>query len=953
MNSESNQKKVLIFNMLRALFNAQMQERSFTYAHFDKDFEKFFIQNLNDLKKMTCLKSSFSSFNDQDIKEIHDELYDICLSHEMPIESPVIKRQNHIEWLPEEKLNIKWNHWNCYEKFLIKQNFQQSDITKIDKDSDKVIDLLEKPQHAKLTINGLLYGEVQAGKTATYTAVIHKAVDVGWRIIIVLTSNSDDLRRQTQERINSDVIGESNSSDNTEKIIGIGHIRNNYEQRNGKISSYFRAFTSLEEDFSKRQSSQSLIRQEGAVAIFVCKKENTVLNNLKQWFNSYSSYASSLPCLVIDDEADWASINTKKDENPTTINENIRTLLTIFNRSAYLAVTATPYANIFIDPQIGLRDDDKTLGDLFPHDFIVPMIPSSSYYGVEKLFGTNGEYGYNKLNEQIVIPLGKTEDPSSEQFNIDEKPIKKDQTINYLPPSLEKALRYFFCCCVYKDIKELSNSHATMLVHVDRYVNHHKDLENLIEIFLNRERQHASLYQSLPKTELQTDKSFLEYQNIWELGCQRTDAKLPSPTFKQLTGLAWIDVWREFFYPAITEVVVKTINGKSKERGVLRKIYQQPHARLVAIGGDALGRGITLEGLCVSYLSRRTQAADTLLQLGRFFGYRQKVIKYMKIWLSDVICNSFEYAAEITAAFRHRTVQMNHSHKTPDEFGYCLRADPEGIKMRLLITAKNKARHSEIIQIPQNVIGAYQTQKFEENTEIFKHNFQQISEFLQSLPRPKVRSIDTVIKGGADADLVWTNISTDQIIDLLRKFYCYGWSNKMPHSVLIDLLSDDWKDRNWEVRVISVKKDQEKTGLNNLPIAPVDCYNLGSGYEIGLQKRSTLIHRETAHGSCYCSFKNSALMSSRDIARRYHSKSSKDKEMSITDVLDIEHETAPAQLIIYTLKLDKYPEFFENQEPIISGLVIALPTSKLDAPKRSIAKYQANEVFMISLADDE
>ena len=938
--------------------------QTFDYSKIDEEFLQAFNETADQAAKtFPKFAELYSLLSELDVKEIQEAIKEEIYSSNNVKYTPgegVIKRERHKEWLSTEKNKISWDHWTIYKNYLKTKKFKRSSIDNIDKVSDIVVDLLEKPDVQDLPISGLLYGEVQAGKTATYTAVIHKAADAGWRIIIILTSNSKDLRLQTQERINFDVLGEANSADSKQKCIGIGLEQQKYEHKNGKIRKFFQTFTNTNDDFSVRQKGRSLSKQPGEVAIFVCKKETTVLKNLQWWFGeeNYRNYTRNLPCLIIDDEADWASINTRRDEDPTTINEGIRLLLKGFRRSAYLAVTATPYANIFIDPQIGKRDESNVLADLFPHDFIVPVIPPPDYYGVEKLFGIDPELGYNKLNEQIVIPLGESDDPESETFNstsvtkgdrtekVPSSSLKKGDRIENLPPSLIKAIRYFVCCCAYTDIRLSDDSKATMLIHVDRFISHHKDIEELVRKLLEKDKNHIYMYQSLPIEELEGDQTYLSYKEIWEHSCQRVGAKEDVVPFCELSQVAFRKMWKQNLYAAINAIQIKVINGKSREKGILKKIYSEKRPRLIAVGGNALGRGITLEGLCVSYLSRSPQAADTLLQLGRFFGYRQRCLKYMKVWLSDFVCNAFEYAAEVTRDFRDRTIQMNHSKMTPDDFGMCLKADPEGIRMK--ITAANKARHSDVVKLDVNFGGAYQTQRFMPDKDVFSANQKFLSDYFKKLPNPDKRNI-TVSKVAGDADIVWSNIRNEQILELLEGFKCIGWSRKMPHNLMTKLIREDNSGRTWEIRLISVSGTE-----------PIDVYGLGEEFKIGVQSRAELIKKKSLIGD-YCIFRRGALMSGEHIARRFNGEKYKKvleelrdgkRNLAVADVLDIDHETAPSQLLVYTARIENQPDFDFDLNQLVCGLAIGLPMDKNLPPKKKETTYQVNEIYMLALADD-
>ena len=203
---------------------------------------------------------------------------------------------------------------------------------------------------------GLVLGDVQSGKTATYTAICNKAADTGYRVIIVLAGMMENLRRQTQERLDAEFSGRKSEYflDPTKKEIrnepvGVGRYG---------TSKRVASFTSVVKDFDinvLKSNDLSLLSVSDPV-VFVVKKNKYILNNLIRWLrnnNTVLEQKIDLPMLLIDDEADNASVNTNpEDEDPTKINEAIRTLLALFRKASYLGITATPYANIFIDPRL-------------------------------------------------------------------------------------------------------------------------------------------------------------------------------------------------------------------------------------------------------------------------------------------------------------------------------------------------------------------------------------------------------------------------------------------------------------------------------------------------------------------------------------------------------------------------------------------------------------------------
>ncbi len=259
--------------------------------------------------------------------------------------------QSHRPWLQAQNENIDWYYWNRYKQLLIKKGFGNTIVGTIDIVTDEILDLLQNPNdEGKWQRKGLVVGHVQSGKTANYAGVVCKALDAGYRVIIIMAGLLNSLRKQTQGRVDEGVIGIDsllmrNDIPLREKLIGVGI----FTSEKWPVS-----ITTAHADFNKPAATerQTAINQYEPPLVFVIKKNVSILKNLIDWLKNNNLSLSEYPMLLIDDEADHASVNTKKDElDPTKTNERIRDLLEIFPKNVYLGYTATPFANIFIDPE--------------------------------------------------------------------------------------------------------------------------------------------------------------------------------------------------------------------------------------------------------------------------------------------------------------------------------------------------------------------------------------------------------------------------------------------------------------------------------------------------------------------------------------------------------------------------------------------------------------------------
>ena len=318
-------------------------------------------------------------------------------------------------WTEREKLREDY-YWSRYKKFM-KKSLPPNVIRTIDIDTDKIMDNLEDPKIKQFSRYGMVVGHVQSGKTANYSALICKAADAGYKFIVVIAGGINNLRNQTQERLDESFIG---SYDGIQ--VGVGKLSGN--KRTHKPISLTTRF----QDFNKRdadKNSQGVnFDNSTSPVVLVIKKNTSTLKNVIQWLSKVynNQKISNHAMLLIDDESDYASINTKKPEDdPTIINARIRELLSLFEKSVYVAYTATPYANIFIDHKV----DDERGKDLFPKDFIYALEAPDNYFGARKIFlDTN-------FKHIVTIP-----EPYNLKLN-----HKKDLKLTKLPSELKDAIR--------------------------------------------------------------------------------------------------------------------------------------------------------------------------------------------------------------------------------------------------------------------------------------------------------------------------------------------------------------------------------------------------------------------------------------------------------------------------------------------------------------------------------
>ncbi|WP_133405873.1 Z1 domain-containing protein [Parashewanella tropica] len=570
----------------------------------------------------------------------------------------VFKADNYKPWLHERRGDINWFYWGRYKKHLINSGFPPKVVTQLDLVTDKILDHLEYPEkEGDWTRKGLVVGHVQSGKTANYTAVINKAADAGYKVIIVLAGILSALRSQTQERIDEGFRGVDSSKQLNDiplkdRLVGVGQ----YSHENVPIS-----FTTTVHDFKNSIAKQigSTLDNFNQPVVLVIKKNKAILQNLISWLKNNNLSLDQLPFLLVDDEADHASINTnKEDTDATAINSKIRELLKLFRQNMYLGYTATPFANIFIDPD----NSDEMIGDeLFPRDFIISLDAPSNYVGSRRIFSSDKDL-------EIVRPIFDYEDllhPSH----------KKEHVPEALPRSLKEAIRAFVLIRAIRILRGQEFKHNSMLINVSRFTDVQSHIKLLVHDYLDELRIHTINHYQLAENIALNDPSLSNLKSTF-------DKEFVSLEFK------WVEV-QAVLKRAISPIETIEVNASKSSEPLDYSKGNYPNGRsIIAVGGLSLSRGLTLEGLTVSYFIRNTQMYDTLMQMGRWFGYRDGYAELCRLYMPSEAISWYEHISDVTEELRDEFKRMENAKLTPEEFGLCVRSHPES----LIVTARNKMR---------------------------------------------------------------------------------------------------------------------------------------------------------------------------------------------------------------------------------------------------------------------
>jgi hypothetical protein len=679
-------------------------------------------------------------------------------------------------------------YWRRLRSYLIdKLNRPEKVVASIDDSSDRVLSQIENPRPdgpEQFRVQGLVVGYVQSGKTANYSALIAKAADAGYKIVIVLSGIHNSLRQQTQRRLELEL--------GLRPGEGVGQP----EQGKRWISL---TRSDLAGDFLPGTTNVNILQGNEHV-LLVVKKNKTVLDRLITWMGGAPS---DVPVLIIDDEADQASINTggnrTSEENqeladfaedddddeirPSTINRLIRKLINAFDRVSYVAYTATPFANVFIHHE---ATDRVVMDDLYPRDFIVALPYPAQYVGAAALFGRDA-----LINESDPRPgLDVIESvPDTDIVQIIPPSKKADTFQPSMPDSLRMAL-LDFVLAVAGRLERHGEQPASMLIHT-----HHRTvIQNKLADLV---REHVT-----------------ELRQRWRYDRATIEPDLKSRWNKRFRPVtASIDVNNERSFDAIRDhldrffkdpITVLVVNSTSDD---ILDYDATPNLKAILVGGNRLSRGLTLEGLLVSYFVRESPYFDTLLQMGRWFGYRQPYVDLTRLWTTRQMAGWFRALALAEDELRQEIALYEAENRTPRDFGPRVRCHPA-----MLITAGNKMGAARPVQ--QSYAGQLlQTHLFKlADRAWLEQNLAVTRQFLSALGEPDSS------KGSSPT---WSKISWDEVCAFLDGYQTYP-SIRSPSAqqmaTYIRKQIDHGELLTWTVSVRCQSKTDPELGTEDLSI---------------------------------------------------------------------------------------------------------------------------------------
>ncbi|MVU76450.1 endonuclease [Nocardia sp. ET3-3] len=653
-------------------------------------------------------------------------------------------------------------YWPALCRLLAKDGWSESSIENLDESSTRIMSLLNHPRERQFSTRGLVVGYVQSGKTTSFTAVTAKAADRGYKLFIVLAGIHNGLRRQTQARL----------------------IKQLVEPNPGG----WQQITGLDHDFTPPENAAAFFSKANKTHVLcVVKKNATVLTKLVKWLESASAFLTDTPALIIDDEADQATVATKR------INPLIRRVLDSLPKSAYVGYTASPFANLLIDP---------SAEDLYPKNFIVNLPKPDGHFGTEVLFGRYALDGENpedvddgwdmiRLVPDADIPLVR--------------PKTKAEAEGFQPQltdSLRRAVTYFWLATAARRVRGTGNPHSTMLIHTSVRTSVHDGfrapLEGFREVITRR---------------LEDPSAIAELRKVWD----EETARVPAGDFGE-SKVEFDDLLPELG-GVLRDCRVIMDNSGSTER----LDFENGHVVAIAVGGNTLSRGLTLEGLLVSYFVRAVTVYDTLLQMGRWFGYRNGYADLPRIWMTEELADWFRHLATVEVEMRRDIDIYLTEDKTPETFAVRLRTHPS-----LKVTAA--AKMADAVDAHAGYGGKrVQTRYFHTNAEWLLDNQQAARDLVVAALEVGVR-VEKLPEKGL---FILREVPSDLVIDFLGAYQFHEKSQEADAELMIRYIERRIRNtgalRRWDVAVIG-----------NDAGAPDDNFEFADGIAVGRVVRSRL-----------------------------------------------------------------------------------------------------------------
>ena len=741
--------------------------------------------------------------------------------------------------------------WVRYKNYLMgvydgKPKMTEEAVGFVEKNCHWILNHLSRDTRASGPVKGLVMGSVQSGKTANMIGLSAMAAHYDWNVIIILSGTIDNLRVQTWDRFLRDL------------------------KRSGGVSWHVLDHTSNPdyfadvEDKSKKYLTDDLslnIFQNGSSShkwlhryVMVCLKNPNRLRRLISWLHSNPAKAARMRILVIDDEADQASINTQKMGEAQTEEEILRTTVnqliidlvngnnedgskstSPFQSMNYISFTATPYANVL---------NEAYESSLYPKNFISNLPESKEYFGAKVIFGSHYDDKYPGLN--IVRNI-----PDSEVKCL--KLVHKGGTFT-IPEEMQKSIAWFLCAAAVLRIKG-HRKPISMLIHTTALQNGHLSEYELIKSWLMRERNTGSIintceavyYSEVAEFTLNDLKEgYPDYGNM-----DKVDPEMPefnairSEIQLMLSDITNIlmDEDNELTYSedAIHLCVDNCRAKKYADEGTqLRLIYDQDKISklnkapvFIVMGGNTLSRGLTIEGLVCSYFARNSNLADTLMQMARWFGYRTGYELLQRIWMPEPLEMKYRLLEQIEEKLKKEFEDFMERGISPSKFGP--RIMNSAVIAKFMLTSKNKSQNS--VECDFDFSGdSYEVTQFDDDIDELQNNIDCTDSFLNSLNS----AVKSQVSGSS---YVWKNVDFSAIRTLFFDKYIISEHSTLTNDIPIFLEwigkmnAEENKYTKWNVAIAGDRKSEARWTIGDIDVGKIErtkksskpqCIDIGS-----------------------------------------------------------------------------------------------------------------------------
>lgn len=697
--------------------------------------------------------------------------------------------------------------WMAYKERLIKKKFSPEAIKNIFESAQSILNKLSMDTQASGPIKGLVVGNVQSGKTANMAALMAMAADQGFNMFIVLSGTIENLRIQTQTRLINDLNGATNVA-----WVSIDNVSTS--------PSFVHALSklSLGDEFKQRYLN-------------VCLKNSTRLENLLSWLKKDIKARQKLKILFIDDEADQASINTAKQPSTmsaeekmerTKINRMISNLLvnkdaegkfvdTQFCALNYIGYTATPYANVL--------NEKPGPESVYPSNFVCCLPVTKSYFGPQHIFGIDGT---NVEGMDIVNIVNK--DDINEIVGLYDG-------LNKMPKKLEDAIIWFYCCLAIRRYQQI-NKPVSMLIHTSQLQEHHEKIGKVIKSWIGSQ----DTISFLKKCETVYKKEIAKFSlRDFKHSYPDYDGGIVNdyPQFSDFSNeLA------KLFNKGIVSIMINSEGEPEFNEGVHLCIdncshsfveNDNEHIRLlypndknpasfatgfIVIGGATLSRGLTIEGLVSTFFLRTSKQADTLMQMGRWFGYRRGYELLPRLWITEQTQNQFKFLSLLDYELRQKMKYMEDNGIKPELVGIQIRRHP--CKAFLDVTARNKQQAATLTEVDFEGITT-QTTVFFGALETIKHNLNVTEKFVDSIGDPIPADELKKKHANSDGSLLWLKVDSYKVVDYITSL-CYPKNDISTLDLILfkkwfTKISQENKMSNWNVLIAGLDKKEPKTRL--------------------------------------------------------------------------------------------------------------------------------------------